>query len=74
MGTMTDLFSKYFLFANPTLLTEMGRVLDLGSTMNEHNSSPNAAIADYLALKSDWYAVGYDLNAAMEKHVQKKTR
>jgi hypothetical protein len=71
---MTDLFSKYFLFSNPTFLSEMGRVLDLGSTMTEYNSSPSAAIADYLALKSDWYAIGADLNAAMEKHVQEKTR
>jgi hypothetical protein len=71
---MTDLFSKYFLFSNPTLLSEMGRVLDLGSTMSEYNSSPSAAVADYLALKSDWCAVGSDLNAAIEKHVQEKTR
>jgi hypothetical protein len=71
---MTDLFSKYFLFSNPTLFSEIGRVLDLGSTMNEYNSSPSAAVADYLALQSDWYTIGSDLNAAMEQHVQEKTR
>jgi|OpeIllAssembly_1097287.scaffolds.fasta_scaffold21185_3 hypothetical protein len=71
---MTDLFIKYFLFSNPTLLSEVGRVLDLGSTMNEYNSSPAATVADYLALKSDWCAVGSDLNDALKNHVQEKTR
>jgi hypothetical protein len=65
---MTDLMSKYFLFANPSFLSEMGRIMDLGSTLNEYNSSPYEGMADYFAIKSDWHAVGTDIGSAIAEH------
>ncbi len=54
-----------FLFARPTFLEGMARVLDMGGTMTEFNRSPTPRIADALALRSDWMAVGQDLLGVM---------
>lgn len=67
---MTDFMLKYFLFSNPTLLSEVGRVMDLGSTLNEYNSSVTPELADFFAISSDWNAVGSDIQSAMAEHVQ----
>jgi hypothetical protein len=64
----------YFLFTNPTLISEMGRVLDLGSTMNEYNSTLSPQDADYLAIKSDWEIVGADISEAISSHGKKETK
>ena len=53
------------LFAKPTLLRGMARVLDIGSTMNIYNDSDSINEADEIALASDWYAVGEDLSEAI---------
>jgi len=42
-----------------------GRTLDVGGTFVEFNTSPTAAIADRVAIRSDWAAVGADLWAAL---------
>jgi len=65
---MTDLMSKYFLFSNPSFLSEMGRIMDLGSTLNEYNGSPDEAVADFLAISSDWNTVGNDIRSAIAEH------
>jgi len=69
-GKMTDLMFKYYLFANPTLLSEVGRVMDLGATLNEYNSSVTPELADFFAISSDWGSVGLDIQSAMDEHVQ----
>ena len=61
---MTD----YFLFVNPNFISGMARVLDLGSTLNEYNSTFIPEVADYCALKSDWLVVGSDIQAAINTH------
>ena len=63
---MTD----YFLFANPGFVSGMSRALDLGSTLNEYNSTFEPVTADYYALKSDWAVVGSDLQTAMNSYGQ----
>lgn len=50
MNGITD-----FLFARPSLLEGMGRVVDWGDTLTEYNSSPDP---DQAALAMDWVAVG----------------
>lgn len=64
---MDELFDS--LPPRPSFLTGAAPVLDLGGTLIEFRrrgrlAQPQAA-ADYLALKSDWEAVGNDLRAAM---------
>jgi hypothetical protein len=59
---MTD-----FLFATPGFWGDMGRVVDLGSTMTVYNTSASPADADREALCNDWVAVGYEIrNAAAQ--------
>ena len=58
---MTD----YFLYATPSFVSGMARVLDLGSTMTEFNSTFYPEVADFYAIKSDWINVGSDINTAL---------
>jgi hypothetical protein len=43
------------------------RLLDIGATFDDYNSSRNGAEADAIALAMDWLAVGDDLYAAIEE-------
>lgn len=60
-----------FLFARPSFLEGMARVMDLGSTMQIYNSSKSEKEADIKALKKDWEAVGEDTLNAVEKYERK---
>lgn len=60
MNGITD-----FLFARPSFLEGMGRVVDLGDTLTEYNSS---ADSDQVALAMDWVAVGGFLEQAMTEY------
>jgi hypothetical protein len=50
-----------FLFAQPSFLSGMARVLDLGAKFDSYNISPSGQIADARAMFSDWCAVGKDI-------------
>lgn len=65
---MTD----YFLFARPSFISGMGRVLDLGSTLTEYNVSPSEEQADHIAIRSDWEAVGSDITKAIAQYEKEK--
>jgi hypothetical protein len=54
-----------YLFARPSLLEGMGRVLDLGGTLNTYSKSRSATAADSRAMRSDWQAIGDDLRVVM---------
>jgi len=58
---------RYFLFANPSLLEGMSRVLDIGATLNEYNVSLSPQESDIAAIKSDWSAVGSDIESVIEE-------
>lgn len=60
--------STYLLFARPSFISGMARVLDLGCTLNEYNQSLSPDSADYHAISSDWYAVGADIRAAVANY------
>jgi hypothetical protein len=64
--------SKYLictdsLFACPSFASGAARVLDLGGTFDEYNSSPTPDDADAQALWSDWAVVGQDMHLAIEE-------
>lgn len=62
---MTD-----YLFARPSFIEGMARVLDLGSTLNEYNRSSTPEEADRSALKSDWYSIGSDMWSVIKTYEQ----
>jgi hypothetical protein len=49
-----------FLFARPSFAEGVGRILDLGNTLSEYNSSLTPDQADTLARKADWQALRKD--------------
>ncbi len=57
--------SSEFLFARPSFLTGMARVLDLWGWFDRYNESRTPEQADVRALVSDWMAVRRDLDGAL---------
>ena len=57
--------NNYLLFSNPNFISGMARVLDLGSTLNEYNSLLSPEQADFVAISSDWLAVGSDIASSI---------
>ena len=60
-----------FLFANPSFVEGMARVMDLGSTLQVYNESNTEKEADSRAIQKDWEAVGEDVYNALDKYEQK---
>lgn len=60
--------TKYstYLFARPSVLEGVARLIDVGGTLNEYNTSSTPGQSDARALRSDWLAVGADLEQAIE--------
>jgi hypothetical protein len=56
-----------FLFADPTFISGVARVLDLYGTFDAYNASSTEYEADYKALLSDWRMVGQDIVDAMKQ-------
>jgi hypothetical protein len=54
-----------FLYARPSFLEGVARLMDFGNALNDYNRSDRPQEADERALRADWYAVGDDLRAAM---------
>lgn len=55
------------LFARPSFVEGMARIMDIGNTLNEYNVSLAPEQADRLALRADWCAIGADFHAAIEQ-------
>jgi len=55
-----------FLFARPTFWSGAARVLDLGGTFDQYNSSRTGDEADARALSNDWIVVGETMRDAIE--------
>lgn len=64
---MTD-----FLFARPSFLSGMARVLDLGATFDTYNRSSTPAEADSIAIYNDFKAIGDDLRRALRQEMGKE--
>lgn len=59
--------STHFLYAMPSFWEGWARTIDLGDTLTEFNGSPDERLADYYALRSDWYVIGDDLIGVYEQ-------
>lgn len=57
----------FHLFAIPTFFEGIGRVLDIGSSLEIYNISESPLEADTNAIKHDWKAVGKDLYSAIKQ-------
>ena len=55
-----------FLYACPSFLEGVARIMDFGNTLNEYNYSKDDEEADEKAFRMDWMIVGADLRKAME--------
>lgn len=56
------------LFAMPSFITGIARILDPFGTLNTYNTSSSGEEADYDALRSDWKAVGDDIRYAIRSY------
>jgi len=56
------------LISQPSFVRGAARALDIGSTLDVYNTSPDESTADYWALLNDWYQVGDCLREAMESY------
>ena len=56
------------LYATPSFLEGFARALDIGNTFTQYNTSENAREADFLALRSDWRAIGEDFENALAEY------
>lgn len=54
-----------FLFARPSFIEGMARVIDLGGTLQEYNVSASPEQADEIAQNMDVRAVNADFRAAL---------
>ena len=57
------------LFARPSFLEGMGRLVDFAGTLNEYNYLSSDRKADEIALWSDWTVVGHDMRTALLNHL-----
>lgn len=71
---MKNIYSSSRLFAEPSFLEGMSRMLDLGATLQDYNISETEQEADTKALRSDWRAVGEDLKFSIKNYEQKLTK
>jgi hypothetical protein len=62
-----------FLFARPSFLTGVARLVDFGAAFDSYNSCNTPEQADARAMFSDWYSVGDDISAAVQKMQQEKS-
>jgi hypothetical protein len=58
------------LFAKPSFVEGISRILDLGNTLQKYNTSENEIEADARALKSDWEVIGNDLKSSIKTYEQ----
>jgi len=62
-----------FLFAPPSILEGVGRILDFGGFLTEYNRSLDEEMADKIAIAMDWQAVYSDLWTAYNNYVRSVT-
>ena len=58
----------FYLFAKPSFIEGMGRILDFGNNLQVYNKSRTPQEADTQAISDDWRAVGNDIESAINKY------
>ena len=53
------------LFAKPSFIEGVARILDFGHTLDTYNDSVTGQQADYEAIRSDWLALSEDAHIAL---------
>ena len=56
------------LFARPSFLEGVARILDFADLLQEYNRSLTPQQADNLAVAADWGAIGQDIEAAIREN------
>ena len=72
--TLNDHKFSYGLFALPSFIEGAARLIDFGGTLNVYNESLTTAEADDASLRSDWMAVGFDINDAIHAYERSTQR
>lgn len=62
------------LFARPSFIEGMGRLVDFAGTMNEYNRSLTGEQADANAFASDWLALRSDFEEAIHQLTKNSDR
>jgi hypothetical protein len=65
------LFEGYysdFLFARPSLIGGIAKLLDFGGTLKIYNESLSEELADLNATSQDWKAIGSALRTAFKEY------
>jgi hypothetical protein len=57
-----------FLFASPSFLEGLARIIDFGNLLEKYNTSSSEDAADERAIRADWEAVGNDLYNTIENN------
>jgi len=62
--------SKTFILfkSMPSFSKGLSRSVDMGNTIDEYKTSESGDVADYIAIKSDWEAVGEDIRTSIKKY------
>ncbi len=55
------------LFSLPSFVEGVGRLVDFSYSLNQYNESATENEADFVALQSDWRAVGKDIEYALKE-------
>lgn len=55
-----------FLYASPSFLEGIARIMDFGNTLNQYNESPSGAVADEIALRMDSAVIGHIMQSAIK--------
>ena len=68
MSEMGERQTSMYLFAQPSFLTGVARLVDPFGTLDAYNTFPTEDMADFYALYSDWLAVGDEIRDAVERY------
>jgi hypothetical protein len=64
---MADELQSDYLFARPSFVEGVGRMVDVSNSMNMYNYSRDGAEADARAIQQDWKALGHDVRVALDQ-------
>jgi len=65
---------SFFLFAVPSFMDGVARVVDLWGTLEIYNESLTDIEADKMAVRKDWEAIGEDLNKCLTDYHFEKSK
>ncbi|MEK7586810.1 MAG: hypothetical protein AAB453_03000 [Patescibacteria group bacterium] len=71
---MKNLYISNRLFVGPSFWEGMSRVIDLGGTLQEYNTSETEKQADDKAIGDDWQVVGDDLRSSIKNYEQQSAK